>query len=96
MLANHLEPILTSLISLSKVVSCRDVWFPIIHYWRPKWVISFITKEWEEGLFCTHEIKIIDTTPCLHHLLFADDSFFFAWVTMEDCNVVQHVLYVYS
>lgn len=55
---------------------------------------GLIAQNEREGSF--HEIKIADTTPCLHHLLFTDDSFFFARATVEDCSVIQHVLDIYS
>ncbi|KAM2668592.1 hypothetical protein EV2_020171 [Malus domestica] len=53
-------------------------------------------KEWKECEGILHQVQIAKSAPRLHHLLFADDSFFFARAMLEDCGVVQKVLDVYS
>lgn len=43
-----------------------------------------------------HGLHIADSAPSLHHMLFADDNFLFTQATMEECEVTQHILDVYS
>lgn len=61
----------------------------MIHYH----LISFYCV-WRDYLPLSH--RRAELAPRLHHLLFADDSFFFARAMLEDCGVVQKVLDVYS
>ncbi|KAI5322573.1 hypothetical protein L3X38_031645 [Prunus dulcis] len=59
-----------------------------------------------EGLFALIEqnerdgplkgITICRSTPIVSHLLFADDSFFFARPTMEDCEKIIDILQQYK
>lgn len=57
-------------------------------------LLALISQNERKGVF--HGIHINDTASSLHHLLFADDNFFFTCATMEDCGVVQHILDIYS
>ncbi|KAM1093085.1 hypothetical protein ACFX2I_020204 [Malus domestica] len=43
-----------------------------------------------------HGLHIADSAPSLNHMLFVDDSFLFTQATMEECEVIQHILDVYS
>lgn len=57
-------------------------------------LLALISTKERDGLF--YGIRLAKSALCLHHLLFTDDNFFFARATVDDCEVVQLVLDVYS